>query len=156
MDRGRLPERNLVYMNFLRLIRNGENPRRGIWEQFCANDWITTEGGFDHVPMEQFYEQIASHPYVLSPPGAGPDCHRHWESILLGSIPIVKKSAATRILDDLPCLQVVTWDEVTVERLEEELPGLRERFNSPKMEILWFEYWEKRIKEALETYEEPY
>ena len=27
--------------------------------------------------------------YVLSPPGNGPDCHRTWESIYLGAIPIV-------------------------------------------------------------------
>lgn len=107
--------------------------------------WITSEGGFEHVSMKRFYNQILSHPYTLSPPGAGPDCHRHWEAIMLGCIPIVLRSSATRILDDLPCLQVEDWGEVTKERLEKELPGLRKRFNSPAMEKVWFEYWEKEI-----------
>jgi hypothetical protein len=146
MNKGRLSQRNLIYMNFYRRIRNGNNPRRGLYERFLSKPWITVEGGFYHVPMEQFYEQIASHPYVLSPPGAGPDCHRHWEAILLGSIPIVLKSEATRILDDLPCLQVENWDEVTEDRLVEELPGLKERFNNTEaLKKCWFEYWNERI-----------
>jgi len=149
IEKGRLEQRNLVYMNFYRRIRTGNNPRRGMYEQFWPKSWITTEGGFDHVPMKQFYEQIASHPYVLSPPGAGPDCHRHWEAILLGSIPIVLKSKATQILDDLPCLQVNSWAEVTEDRLIKELPVLKERFNNTEaLKKCWFEYWKERILKA--------
>lgn len=147
-SRGRLPQRNLMYMNFLRQIPRPENPRRGLYELFGSKPWITVEGGFQHVNMPHFYEQIASHPYVLSPPGAGPDCHRHWESILLGSVPVVYRSPATKILDDMPCLQVDAWAEVTPERLEAELPGLLERFKSPAMDKCWFEYWQKMILEA--------
>jgi hypothetical protein len=146
IQKGRQPQKNLVYMNFYRRIRSGNNPRRGMYEQFTPKPWITTEGGFEHVPMEQFYKQIASHPYVLSPPGAGPDCHRHWESIILGSIPIVLRSNATRILDDLPCLQVNTWAEVTEETLIEELPRLQQRFNNTEaLKKCYFEYWKERI-----------
>ena len=148
MDNGRQPERNLVYMNFIRLIRNGNNPRRGLYEHFGNKPWITTEGGREHVPMDKFYEQIASHPYVLSPPGAGPDCHRHWEAMLLGSIPIVLKSSFSCLLDGFPCLQVDSWAEVTPDKLQAELPALRERFDDPIMEQCWFEYWEKKILEA--------
>lgn len=145
MEKGRLPVRNLVYMNFLRNIPRNPNPREGMYEQFGGKDWITTEGGFDHVSMTQFYDQMLSHPFVLSPPGAGPDCHRHWEAILLGSIPIVLKSPVTKILDGLPCLQVDNWDEVTPERLNEELPRLNRLFHSLKMDICWFEYWKEKI-----------
>jgi hypothetical protein len=146
--RGRRQQRKMVYMNFWRRIRNGNNPRRGLYEMFLAKPWITYEGGFQHVPMPQFYEQIASHPFVLSPPGAGPDCHRHWESMMLGSIPIVLRSDATRILDDMPCLQVNNWGEVTEQRLRAELPKLTPRFASPAMDKCWFEPWRKMILEA--------
>ncbi len=151
MDKGRLPERNLVYMNFWRKIARRHkmpNPRRGLYEMFQDKEWITTEGGEAHVPIDHFYEQLVSHPYILSPPGAGPDCHRHWEAILLGSIPIVLKSAVTKILDGLPCFQVNNWDEVTEEILKEELPHLQALFASPKMEICWFDYWQQKILEA--------
>ena len=148
IEKGRLPERNLLYLNCWRRIRNGNNPRKGIYEQFEGKPWITTEGGFDHVPISDFYEQMSSHPYILSPPGAGPDCHRHWESIMLGSIPIVLKTRATDILADLPCLRVENWGEVTEERLKEEYSSLIKRFSWPCMEKVWFEYWLRRIMEA--------
>lgn len=141
-------QRNLVYMNFYRRIPREPNPRRGLYEQFQHRRWITTEGGFEHVPMEHFYQQMTVHPYTLSPPGAGPDCHRHWEAMMLGSIPIVLKSKVTRILDDLPALQVNNWAEVTEEKLAYELPVIRQKFNSPAMERCWFDYWEKVILEA--------
>jgi len=148
ISNGRLESRNLVYMNFWRQIPRQNNPRRGLYERFGKEPWITVEGGFEHVPMEQFYEGIASHPYVLSPAGAGPDCHRHWEALHLGSIPIVLRSEATRILDDLPCLQVNNWAEVTRRRLLDKLPGLEKKFNSPAMKIIWFEHWKERILNA--------
>jgi len=147
IDKGKLPERNLVYMNFYRKIPRRNNPRKGLYEIFEKEKWITTEGGFEHVPMGHFYEQMASHPFILSPPGAGPDCHRHWESILLGSIPIVLKSPVTRIFNGLPCLQVNNWSEVTEERLKKELPELKKLFESPCMKICWFEYWKDKILE---------
>lgn len=148
MAAGRQPQRNLVYLNCWRMIRNGNNPRRGIYEQFGGKDWVTTEGGMTHIPLKDFYQGVASHPYVLSPAGAGPDCHRHWESIILGSIPIVLKNPPLDVLDGLPVLLVNHWGEVTPERLEKELPALRERFNSPAMERVWFEYWKERILKA--------
>jgi hypothetical protein len=64
----------------------------------------------------------------------------------LGSIPIVLRSNATRILDDLPCLQVNSWAEVTEEKLIEELPRLQERFNNIEaLDKCWFGYWQERI-----------
>jgi len=152
MEVGRLPERNLVYMNFWRKIPQRHdrpvNPRAGLYEMFENKEWVTTEGGFDHVSMNQFYEQMLSHPFILSPPGAGPDCHRHWESILLGSIPIVLKSPATRLLEGLPCLQVNHWGEVTPERLKMEYPELKKLFHSQRMDICWFEFWKDLILET--------
>jgi len=148
MTAGRQPQCNLVYLNCWRRLRQAVNPRRGIYEEFGSKSWVTTEGGFSHVPIKDFYQQIASHPYVLSPAGAGPDCHRHWEAILLGSIPIVLRSPPLDVLDGLPVLLVDHWGKVTPELLERELPALQERFQSPAMERLWFEFWRERILRA--------
>ena len=35
--------------------------------------------------------------FVLSPRGRGLDCHRTWEALCLGCIPIVKKSPITKL-----------------------------------------------------------
>lgn len=139
---------NLMYMNFTRHHPSIQGKREGMYEFFGGHSWVTTKGGndFNDVSPEQFYLDLATHPFVLSPPGAGPDCHRHWESMALGSIPIVLRSRATRILDDLPCLQVNDWAEVTEGRLRAELDTLKKRFDSPAMEKLSMKYWQKRIQ----------
>lgn len=142
---GRLPDRRLAYLCCLRNIPRVPNPREGIYEQFAGLDWVTAEGGFDHVSSEQFYRGMREHPYVISPPGAGPDCHRHWEAILLGAVPIVLRSRATDLLSDLPCLRVENWAEVTRERLEAELPSLRARFAWPQMARCFMEWWRPRV-----------
>ena len=41
-------------------------------------------------------EHYGTHRFVLSPPGHGLDCHRTWEAILLGAIPIVVDCAYLR------------------------------------------------------------
>ncbi len=44
----------------------------------------------------QYLAELAFHRFVISPPGNGVDCHRTWESLYLGSIPIVKDSVCMR------------------------------------------------------------
>lgn len=148
----RPPEKNLAYMNFLRNIPRSPNPREGVYEQFGGKDWITTEGGMpdSYLPIEEFYHGIRSHPFVISPPGAGLDCHRHWEAMAMGSIPIVLRSKAVELLEDMPALIIDCWDEVTQERLEAELPGLRERFAWDSMTKLDMNFWRRRIQNAID------
>jgi len=152
MNRRREPRparRNLMYMNFYRnIVRHRTNPREGMYEQFGGFDWVTVEGGMPdcYVAIEDFYTGVQTHDYVLSPPGAGLDCHRHWEAMALGSVPIVLRSRATDILDDMPCLRVDHWDEVTEDRLIGELPALQERFTHDSMKKMDMNYWKAWIK----------
>ena len=44
------------------------------------------------VTPRQHRELISNSKFVISPPGNGYDCHRTWESLFLGAVPIVKKS----------------------------------------------------------------
>jgi hypothetical protein len=145
--------RNILYVNFFRAIPRAVNPRVGLYETFGDKGWATCEGGdkMTRVSSEAFYEGIRSHDYVLSPPGAGPDCHRHWESMALGSVPIVLRSKATEILNDMPCLQVDNWEEVTEQRLKTDLFDLRQRFDSDSMKKLDMNYWREEIGKCLES-----
>ena len=55
--------------------------------------------------------------FVLSPEGAGIDCHRTWEALLLGCIPIVKRSLVSELLVRLPAMIVDDWGQVRRETL---------------------------------------
>ena len=62
---------------------------------------------------------LREYAFVASPHGNGLDCHRTWEAIIMGCIPIVKSSS----LNDLykkhkfPVLVVENWSDVTKELL---------------------------------------
>ena len=53
-----------------------------------------------------FLEEAAHSKFVLSPRGNGWDCHRTWEALYIGSIPIVKTSACNPMFDGLPVVIV--------------------------------------------------
>ncbi len=61
----------------------------------------------------KYLELVSQSKFVLSPPGNGPDCHRTWESIYLGAVPIVLESAWPFKDFDLPVAQVSNWDEIS-------------------------------------------
>jgi hypothetical protein len=81
--------------------------------------------------------------FVLSPHGNGLDCHRTWEALNLGCIPIVKTSAIDDLYTDLPVLIVNTWSEVD----DDLLTTTVERFRSKTFayEKLTMSYWTTQI-----------
>jgi hypothetical protein len=62
--------------------------------------------------------------FVLSPPGNGPDCHRTWEAIYSGAIPIVKRDFWPFKTLSLPVLVVNDWNEVPEKITKFENPSL--------------------------------
>ena len=61
----------------------------------------------------EYLELVSQSKFVLSPPGNGPDCHRTWESIYLGAVPIVPRKAWPFKDFNLPVAQVNGWDEIS-------------------------------------------
>jgi len=57
----------------------------------------------------QYREQIANTQFVVSPPGNGADCHRTWEAIYLGAVPIVLKEFWPFSHLPLPVIVVEEW-----------------------------------------------
>jgi hypothetical protein len=89
------------------------------------------------------------HAFVISPHGGGLDCHRTWEALVLGCIPIVKTSGLDSLYRDLPVLIVKDWSDVTDSLLQSTVRDFRDRvFNYDR---LLLSYWVKLIETAQET-----
>ena len=56
--------------------------------------------------------------FVISPHGVGLDCHRTWEALVLGCIPIVKTSGLDPLFTNLPVLIVEAWSDISKGALE--------------------------------------
>jgi hypothetical protein len=82
--------------------------------------------------------------FVISPHGNGYDCHRLWEALILGSIPIVKTSRLDPLYEGLPVLIVREWKDVTAELLKRTVDDFKTR--DFQYEKLTLKYWTDQFK----------
>ncbi len=81
--------------------------------------------------------------FVASPLGTGWDCHRTWEALVLGCIPIVSRSPMARLFEGLPVIVVSDWREVNREFLAERLGTFQQqRFD---FQSLFLRSWKARF-----------
>lgn len=87
------------------------------------NEYNNSEGHED-----EYFQQLSTSKYILSPSGLGWDCYRTWEAMILGCIPILetyyRRDGLYRTYDDLPVLWVDHYDNVTPSLLESEYPRI--------------------------------
>ena len=83
--------------------------------------------------------------FVLSPQGVGMDCHRTWESILLGNIVIAKHSQLDGLYRNLPVILVDRWSDVNQDLLKKSLSEMiNQKFDfSP----LFLQHWAAKINQ---------
>lgn len=117
-------ERDLVYKKFIK-------------EPYCKELYSR-----DHVT---YLSNMSTADFVLSPRGYGLDCHRTWEAIIVGSIPIVKTSYLDELLSDLPVLIVNDWKDINPEFLEQALEKIKINASNYNIEKLELNYWFKII-----------
>ena len=89
------------------------------------------------------YVMMSQYKFVLSPPGAGMDCHRTWEALYIGCIPIVITSKIDELYEELPIVVVNDWNEITKEFLERKYDEImkNKQDNIYNMEKLELKYW---------------
>lgn len=98
------------------------------------------------LPMATTWKLQSQFQYVLSPHGAGLDCHRTWEALILGCIPIIKSSTIDDLFHDLPVIIVNDWSEIRPGFLENETAKLlNKNINTQK---LYMRYWKSQFRTA--------
>ena len=97
------------------------------------------ENAATFLSRSQTWEKMCNCSFVLSPFGNGYDCHRTWEALCLGAIPIVRAKQFKSLFADLPVLNVDEWSDVTPELLQNTLREFKQRtFNYEKLTL---KYW---------------
>ena len=65
-----------------------------------------------------YFKSLPSYKFVVSPEGNGIDCHRHYEALMAGCIPIVEDTPYIRSLyENCPILYTSDYSEITPEYL---------------------------------------
>ena len=132
------------------LINNsGWGFRRGINDRVIANFDGSIRNTYGD-SLSDYFEAVIHSRFVLCPAGMGVDSHRLWETLILGSIPIVEYSPGwDTVLDDLPALFVTNFDEVTPELLAKAYPEILSRRDHFDYRKLTKDWWAKGITSLL-------
>ena len=131
-------KKHLVYMNFD--IKTNVSDRSVVYDIFKDKDCVLKG---EKKPFKDYLSDLSISKYCISPPGAGIDCHRIWESIAIGTIPIVERCHNVSFHAKMPIMIIDDWDTVTKEELEHKY----DFYNSIMYDKapLYLDYWIKKI-----------
>jgi len=135
-----IPKINLLYVNF--------NVTTNYYIRSPIKNMMLSKG-YKFVDANLiFYEyliELASHKFAICPEGNGPDCHRIWECLYLGVIPIVSNIISYDDFSDLPLLIVDNFEVISDDFLNEQYKIMTtKKYDLSKVS---FDYWKKIIIE---------
>lgn len=125
-----------IYCNFKNTHPNRKNVRN-----------ILGDVGFvqtNDLSSADYHREMAKYLFVASPRGNGIDCHRTWEALLVGSIPIVERHFMFDAYPSLPIIQIDDWREVLEPSF---LQGKINEIASKEMDYspLFMDYWKQKL-----------
>jgi hypothetical protein len=95
----------------------------------------------------ELWREKTRYAFVVSPHGNGLDCHRTWESLVLGNIVIVKRSSIDALYAGLPVVIVDDWREIGAQSLARWHAEHAAAFHRPEvLERLTNRYWIERAR----------
>lgn len=145
VSRPPLERKPLIYVNFL--VRTNPAVRGPILESMkqVENAWMAPKTGF-----RDYLSDMASCRWCVSPPGNGLDCHRTWEALYLGVIPIVQRSVmGQQLYQGLPVVECDDLTRLDPERIKVDTIAAMPR--SSEWHRLTMSYWRLRISAAAES-----
>jgi hypothetical protein len=93
-----------------------------------------------------YRKEVLGSQFVLSPPGNGIDCHRTWEAIYLGAIPVVLKSCLHEsLVNSFPIYATDTWENF-LQKSDSELNSLINQFEGTEFPALTMEFWKSCVQ----------
>lgn len=111
--------------------RTNEKARKGIPKQY------------DRLPEQEYWSRIHKSHYILSPDGDRPECHRHYEAIGLGCMPITSlDSHLHRHLKGNVVYAEHHWNLTELEKKLDPEPVVNRRL---VFEEYWMEYVERIV-----------
>jgi hypothetical protein len=135
---------NLVYFNYdkettdLAHWKEHKGIRHKIYDILSPRFTFLPDSNF-----EEYLGILSTYKFSISPPGRGLDTHRAWESLMVGTIPIMMHTPLDELFENLPVIFVDDWNDVTEEFLLQKYEILKTKkydFN-----ICYCNYWVQYI-----------
>lgn len=74
-----------------------------------------------YIDSNSYFESLPNYKFIISPEGNGIDCHRHYEALMAGCIPIIEDNELIKEkYKGCPILYTKDYSEITKDYLEEK------------------------------------
>ena len=98
------------------------------------------------ISLDQYLLTLKTYKFCISPPGRGIDCHRTWEALHLGVIPILLSSPIDKLFIDLPVIILNTiedFNQINDEFLNDKYENIINNIKNDKYNLnkLFIDYW---------------
>jgi hypothetical protein len=97
------------------------NPiREKLYKMLSTFDFVDVQN--EKLPFRSYMKLLDEYKFVICLEGSGPDVHRNYESLLVGSVPINLKNVIQQVFDyhNLPGVFLTSWDDLSEDVLDEE------------------------------------
>lgn len=129
-----------IYVNFS--TENDRFKQRNISIKTIPNFLMEINQIF--TPRTDNWKKMKEYSFILSPFGIGMDCHRTWEALCLGCIPIICAPDFQKMFEDLPVLIINDWSKINEKLLNETIILFKDKkFNYDKLTL---QYWKDKIQ----------
>lgn len=96
----------------------------------------------------QYFSKLPHYKFVISPEGNGIDCHRHYEALMAGCIPIVEHNDEIKEkYGNVPILYTTDYSEITPEYLERKYEEMID--NEYDYSRLFLDYYDEDTKKTI-------
>ena len=129
--------RTLSFYQFEMTDRNGGDRYKAI-EALASKEF--NEFLSARYPRKLLWRECIKYKYIISPHGHGLDCHRTYEAVCLGCLPVVKSSSLDLLYKDMPVIIVDDWDKVDLEFLSEKSAIINTNSKVKLMLAYWIDY----------------
>jgi len=132
-------------------ISTGTDSRRrstGINRQSIMNNLINNNIHNEGLHSSDYFDILPDYKFVISPEGNGIDCHRHYEALIAGCIPVIEYNSMTEEkYAGCPVLYTHDYSEITEEYLLQQYDILiDETYDFSK---LFLSYYNDDIKQYI-------
>jgi hypothetical protein len=98
---------------------------------------------YEKIDSESTWKKQCIYAFIIMPFENGLDSYKIWEALILGCIPIMKRSGLYELFNDLPVLIVENWTDINNELLINTVNNFKDKvFNYDK---LLLSYWNNKI-----------
>ena len=127
-------------------VRRKDTMNRLIAQHFLEQNGFKNEV----ISPEEYFTFLPKYKFIISPEGNGVDCHRHYEALMAGCIPIMEYNPIIiQKYAGLPILYTQTYQEITKEYLEikyEEMKGHKYDFSR-----LFLNFYSDELQKEIKT-----